>query len=168
MFALARGTIIVDCNGRVQNSTVTNTAINTSIITTSTIDMNGGVITSHGYPVNPTDVVNKDYADNLSTGGGIPTTTVTLTALVYTTAINIMTGSVMVLVKNSISGGPSATFMLSKSETYMQPSIFRMTSSSGNTSGEKLRLKWDPSTGIQLRKTGNNYDGQYFVKYISI
>lgn len=173
MFALARGTIIVDCNGRVQNSTITNSimsgsAINTTNITTSTIDMNGGVITNHGYPVNPNDVVNKIYVDSLATGGGIPLVPIVLSVQNYTLAINITSGSILVLVKNSIAGGPSGTFMLSKSESYMQPSITRITSSSGNLTNERLRIKWDPAEGIQLKKTGNNYDGQYLVKYLQV
>jgi len=152
-FGFSRGSNIIDCNGLVTNSSVTN----------SSIDMNGGVITSHGTPLNGTDVVNKDYVDNNAL---IPVATVNLLSTVYSTIINIQSGSIIVLVKNVVSDGPAATFLLSKNEPSREASVFRMTSSDGVLSQEKLEIRWFPSTGIEIRKTGVNYDGQYKVKYI--
>ena len=61
-FSLFNGTSKITCN---------------SSITNSTIDMNGGVITSHGTPVLGSDVVNKSYVDSL-TSSGVPSVIVTL------------------------------------------------------------------------------------------
>ena len=159
MLGLSRGTYIIDCNSKIQNSSVINTSIN----------MSGGVITNHGTPVNPTDSVNKAYVDSISSGGQavIPTTVVTLISTNYAQAITVLSGSLLVLVKNIVTNGPSATFLLSKSEPGHEPSVTRLTSSSNNITGEKLRIKWDPNTYIQLRKTGVSSDGDYLVKYIS-
>ena len=74
----------------------------------------------------------------------------------------------MIFVKNVVEGGPSATFMASKSESYMEGSIARLTSSSGNVSLEKLRIKWEPESPIKIRKTGENFDGLYKIKIIGI
>lgn len=155
-FAITRGTHIVDCNGQVTNSSITN----------STINMNGGVITSHGTPVNGSDVGNKDYIDSRISGTGIPIVTVTLTNTNYMTAVAIQSGAILLLIKNVVTNGPSATFMLSKSEGTREASIFRFTSSDGLNTNEKLNVKWEIGTGIELHKTGINYDGEYRIKYI--
>lgn len=154
-FAITRGTHIVDCNGQVRNSTITN----------STVDMNGGVISSHGTPVNGSDVVNKDYVDGFLVGG-VPSVTITLTGVTYTSIISTQSGSILLLIKNLVTNGPAATFLLSKSEAGREASVARFTSSDGLNTNEKLDVRWDPNTGIELHKTGLNYDGQYRIKYI--
>ncbi len=153
-FGFSRGTNIIDCNGLVTNSSISN----------SSIDMNGGVITSHGTPVNGTDVANKDYVDSKT----LPVANISLLGTVYSTAINVQSGSLILLVKNLVSDGPSATFLLSKNEPSREASVFRMTSSDGVATNEKLEIRWFPSTGIELRKTGLNYDGQYTIKYLIV
>lgn len=155
-FAITRGTLVVSCNGQVTNSSITD----------SSIDMNGGVITSHGAPVNGTDVVNKDYADSISGGGGVPFSTITLTGTTPYIALAAFKGSVMLLVKNVVTDGPSATFILSKSEQAREASIARMTSCDGLTTAEKLDVIWLPNEEIKIFKTGNGYNGNYQVKYI--
>lgn len=154
-FAISRGTHIVDCNGQVNNSSISN----------STIDMNGGTITSHGTPVDGSDVANKDYVDGLLVGG-VPFVTITLVGVLYTTIISTQSGSIMLLIKNLVTNGPAATFLLSKSEAGREPSVARFTSSDGLNTNEKLDVRWDPNNGIELHKTGFNYDGQYRIKYI--
>lgn len=158
-FATTRGTLFVDCNGKVNNSSITD----------SSIDMNGGVITSHGAPINATDVVNKEYADSISGGGGgggVPITTITLTGTTQYIALAVFKGSVMLLVTNVITDGPSATFLLSKSEQDREASVARMTSCDGLTTAEKLDVNWLPNEEIKIFKTGNGYNGDYQVKYI--
>lgn len=155
-FAITRGTLFVSCNGQVTNSSITD----------SSIDMNGGVITSHGAPVNGTDVVNKDYADSISGGGGVPFSTITLTDQIPYIALAAFKGSVMLLVKNVVTDGPSATFILSKSEPNREASISRMTSCDGLVGGAKLDVIWPPTQPIQIFKTDNGYNGDYQVKYI--
>lgn len=153
MFALSRGTIIVDCGSKVQNSSISN----------STIDMSGTPIINHPEPTLDHEVANKSYVDNVS-----PEFLVNIVSTVYTQAITIDTGTIMIFVKNVVEGGPSATFMASKSEKYMDASITRLTSSSGNVSLEKLRIKWDPEENIKIRKTGENYDGLYKIKILVV
>ena len=55
MFSVKKGTIYLDCQSKITNSSIFN----------SSIDMNGGVITSHGTPVSALDVVNKGYVDSV-------------------------------------------------------------------------------------------------------
>ena len=154
-FAISRGNHIIDCNGKVINSTIENTSI----------DMNGGVITSHGAPVDPGDVVNKTYVDSLA--AGIPLIDITLSSTNYTSALPlVLQGDIYISVKSLVSGGPSGTFQLSKAHPSRGTSYTRTTSSSGLTSNERLEIKWDPNAGIEVRKNGINYDGVYRIKYI--
>lgn len=155
MSAFSRGTYIIECNSKVKNSSITE----------STIDMDGGVITNHGIPINGTDVVNKDYVDS-ATGTGIPTVTITLSGTSFVTILSEQKGDIFISVKNIITNGPSASFQLSKSEASKQSSYVRMSSSAGLNTQEKLDIRWSPNSGIELKKTGVNYDGDYKVKYI--
>lgn len=155
MFGFFRGNGVLTCNSQISNSQ----------ITTSTIDMNSGVITSHGAPVNGSDVVNKTYVDSLTTSG-IPSVTVTLTNTAYSSVLSATSGMIILLIKNQVTNGPSAVFMIGKSESTQEPAFFKPIDKQGLTSGEHLELKWDTGTGVQMRKTGNNYNGNYDVKYI--
>lgn len=150
-FAISRGNHIIDCNGYVINSSIEK----------SSIDMNGEVITSHGTPVNGTDVVNKDYINNL-----ISFEIVTLTGIDFTTILSHTEGDIFISVKNIIPNGPSGSFQLSKSEPSRYSSYTRMSSSAGITTNERLDIRWNPNTGIELKKTGIGYDGEYRIKYI--
>lgn len=155
-FSISRGNHIIDCNGKVLNSSIEN----------SNIDMNGGVITSHGTPLNSTDVVNKAYVDSI-TASGIPLIILSLFSVNYTNILpTVLSGDIFISVKNIVSGGPSASFQLSKSESSKYPSYTRISSSSGINTNEKIDIKWDPGINIQIRKTGQNYDGDYKIKYI--
>lgn len=156
-YAFTRGTHYLDCN-----STVTN-----SVITTSTIDMNNGVISSHGTPVNGTDVVNKDYVDATISSLN-PVYIITLTGTAYTLVVNLFKGVVKMQVKNVITGGPSAVFELAKSESSQDPGYSRTMSSAGLTTNERLHARWVPGGGIEIKKSGVNYDGQYRVKIDSL
>lgn len=149
MFSLSRGNNVIECNGAVSNSA---------------IDMNGGVITNHAEPSNGTDVVNKNYVDS-----SIPPVSVfSLNGTSLSLLVQLESGSVMIVVKNIIYNGPAATFLASKSESHREPSISRFTSSSGMNTQEKLVLTWNPGEGINIRKTGINYDGEYRAKIILI
>lgn len=164
-FAFSSGTISLDCNSTVNNATVTNTGISSSNITTSSIDMNGNVITNSGLPVNPGDLASKAYVDSLSSAAGL-LVYVTLTGIATTTIITDVDGSVMLTVKNVVSGGPAATFMVSKNESTRYPNITRTSSSAGLTTEERLKITWDPGQPLKLFKTGLNYDGVYKCKLI--
>lgn len=153
-FAFTRGRIIAECNSTITDSSITN----------STIDMNGGIITSAGTPINGTDVANKDYVDSVSSGIGI--IIITLTNTFYTTILSNQEGNLQLYIKNLVTNGPSASFTLSKSEPSRQTSYVRTTSSSGLNTLEKLDIRWNPNSGVELKKTGINYDGDYQIKYI--
>jgi hypothetical protein len=156
-FALVKGTIKAICNSVFSNGT----------ITTSTIDMNGGVITSGGAPVNPGDLVTKAYVDGLSSGG-IPSTYITLTSTTYTMALSaVLKGQIQIFIIPIVSdNAPGATFILSKNNQTRECCLTRLTSSCGVTTQERLQARWRPNFGIEIRKDGNGYDGQYQIKYI--
>jgi hypothetical protein len=164
-FAFKKGTIALDCSSTINNSTVTNTGISSSSITTSTIDMGGNVITNSGTPINPGDLANKAYVDSLSSAAGL-LVSITLTGTTPTTIVSDLAGSVMLTIKNTISGGPGATFMVSKNESTRYPSMTRTSSSAGLVSFERLKIVWDPGQPLKLFKTGLNYDGLYKCKLI--
>lgn len=149
MASLSRSNAIIDCGGKITNST---------------IDMNGDVITNHGTPTNGTDVVNKDYVD--SSTGGVPSISVTLTGTNFTTILSAQSGVFQIYIKNVVTDGPSGAFSLCKSEATRETSFFRFASSPGATTEERLDIRWSPNSGIELRKTGVNYDGDYNIKYI--
>lgn len=154
MFALSKGNHIVDCGGKVNNSSITD----------STIDMNGGVITSHGTPLNSLDVVNKAYVDSAVTSS-VLTTVVTLSGNSYVSIpLSILTGQIRLSIKNIITDGPSASFEIAKSSDTSQAAVSRISSIAGITSYERLELQWLPGSTIQIRKTNINYDGDYKIK----
>lgn len=154
--SLIRGSLYLDCGSLVNKSTITN-----SSIYTSTINMNGGVITNLGVPVNLTDSVNKQYVDDLVSG--VNTIYITLTNTVYTTVSSFTSGTATLDVKNVVSGGPSATFNISKNDQTRFANPTRLTSQAGNTTNEKLEIDWSPNGPLRIKKTGTNYDGQYKI-----
>ena len=164
-FAFSKGTISLDCNSTVNNTTVTITGISSSNITNSTIDMAGGIITGSGTPVFPTDVPNKAYVDGISTSAGY-ITTITLTGTAKTIIIPDLLGNISIEIYSLVSGGPGAVFAVSKNHSTRYPSLTRTGSSSGLVTEEKLNITWDPGTELKLSKTGLNYDGLYQCKLI--
>jgi hypothetical protein len=143
-------------NSRIQNGSVFS----------SDIDMDTGVITNHGTPVAGTDVVNKDYCDG-NTTSSIPVITITLLAQTWNNILpTVLDGEVSISIKNVVLFGPCARFTLCKNEQSRQASIVRWSSTAGITTEERLEVRWQPNTGIEVRKNGNGYDGDYNVKYI--
>jgi hypothetical protein len=128
----------------------------------STINMSGGIITSHAQPLLPTDVANKEYVD-LRTSSSDPPLIIALTGTVFTVIASDLSGNFTINIKNVVVDGPSATFLLAKSSSTRYPAYTRNVSMSGATSNEKLDVSWDPGSGVKLRKTGVNYDGDYKV-----
>jgi hypothetical protein len=165
-FSLFKGTTIASCNSLIQNSNITTTAISRSSINSTTINMNGGVIVNAGTPVNPTDVVNKNYVDNALTNYDIYN--ITLTNTNFTQIIPKLFGSITLNVTSNVSGGPSATFSASKNTANKYPSIVRFTSGAGIGTYERLEISWPPNSGILLRKNGVNYDGGYICNLVAI
>ncbi|HEY9703578.1 MAG TPA: hypothetical protein V6C58_14110 [Allocoleopsis sp.] len=159
-FAFSKGNYHLTCGAKIQDSVITN----------STIDMGGNRITNVGDPIDPQDAATKAYVDSVGGGGGggseLVTVTVTLTGTSYTTIASDLQGDIYISVKNIISNGPSANFQVSKSEASRYPSYTRLTSSAGLTTLERLEVQWNPSSPLQLRKTGTAYNGMYRVKMI--
>lgn len=61
------------------------------------------------------------------------------------------------------SGFPCALFSIAKNTRINTPSIVRLTGSPGLITGEKLELRWNANSTIELHKSGNGYDGTYNV-----
>jgi hypothetical protein len=152
----------------VEYSSHSNAFVDEGRVYNSSIDMVTGIITIHLDPINDLDVANKRYVDNNSGGGGGGTSiNVILTGTGYTDIILQTEGSFVVSVKNTMSNGPSASFMISKSSPTRGCSVTRVTSCSGDSTYEKLDIKWDSNDYIKLHKTGSSYDGTYKVVYFS-
>jgi len=125
--------------------------------------MNSQVITSIGTPVNSSDSVPKNYVDNL-----IAIKIINLTGTNYTTILPNTSGDLTISVVSLVTNGPCGKFFVCKSNpNNVEANITRINSSAGTTSLEKLQIRWLPNSGIELYKTGNGYDGQYRIKYIS-
>lgn len=141
-------------NGIIEDGIVRNSDINTS-----TIDMNNGVITTHGTPVNNLDVVNKLYIDNR-----IKTFTINLSGTSPTVLpISITKGSLTLSIFSIINNGPTASFNLNKSYTSINGAIHRTNASAGQSSYERLMMDWPSGGTPRIYKTGTNYDGIYQI-----
>lgn len=152
MFAFAKGNYFITAGSRIIGAL---------------IDMSGGIISNHAQPILPSDVANKEYVDlRIPIGPNAPVI-ITLTGTNYTTISTQLTGNFMISVKNVVVNGPSATFTVVKSNSSSYPGCARISSFPGTTSNEKLDISWDPGSGIKLKKTGNNYDGNYSIFFIN-
>lgn len=154
-------------SGQIQNVNIINSSISGSSITTSSLDMNMQKITSVQNPVNPQDAATKSYVDAL----GISILDINLSGTNFSLVTNgthgpFLKGSYTVTITNIIFNGPAATFNVSKNETSQPGHVVRTTSSPGLLTFESLKIRWLPNTGIELQKTGTNYDGTYRIKII--
>ena len=157
------GNAFID-SGQIQNVNVLNSSITTSSITSSSLDMNMQRITSVQNPIGPQDAATKSYVDSL----GIRILDINLTGTNFVVISNnvygpFLKGSFTITVTNIIFNGPSATFNASKNETSQPGHVARSTSSPGLLTYESLKIRWRPNTGLELQKTGNNYDGTYRI-----
>lgn len=91
-----------------------------------------------------------------------------LNGVSYTSVIGNTKGSFMVAIINKVTGGPAATFSISKNEAQASPSITRISNSPGLTTNESLILQWNPNGPLQVMKNGTNYDGEYIIQIINI
>jgi hypothetical protein len=136
-------------------------------VLSSKIDMDLERITSLADPIANADAVTKFYCDTNSQNG-IPTVTVTLTSNIWNTILMNTSGTFDIIISNVISDGPCAKFTLAKSGPSRNASIQRWNSCSGTTTNERLEMRWPIGSGIELRKNGNGYDGNYKVRYLSV
>lgn len=149
----------------VTNSSIGNSFIIASAISTSSIDMlstsgNYQNITNAAMPINAHDVAIKLYVDNL----GISISNITLINTQKTTISSSKTGSFVVTVTNLVMNGPSATFHISKNSSSICGHVVRHTLSPGFTSKTALDIIWSIENGPELYKSDINYDGSYQVK----
>lgn len=135
-------------------------------ILNSHIDMNNGIIINHENPINDTDVANKRYVDQTISNIALDSIIISDVILLGTDYITIsdnLSGVYTISVRNIISGGPCGKWNAIKNDSYKNNKPDRVFSSAGLNTEERLELRWNANTGIELKKTGNNYDGQYRV-----
>lgn len=157
-----RGNFYTDCGGKMNNSTITNSNIYMKNDGSGILTMGGAKITNVALPTNPSDVATKNYVD-ISTGNVSSIIQVTLTGTNYSLITSSLSGVVSLSIKNSVSGGPSAIFNISKNEQLVIGNPTRISSSAGLNTYERLKIRWLANSGLELQKTGNNYDGIYNV-----
>lgn len=151
----------------VTNSTINNSVMTTSSIYSSSIDMlntagNYQNITNAAMPINPHDVCIKLYVDNL----GISINDFTLIGTQGTLISNSVNGSFVITITNLVLNGPSATFHITKNNQSIAGHVVRQTLSPGSGSNTTLNIEWPLNDGPRLFKSDNNYDGSYRVKII--
>lgn len=156
--------VFFEGNAYIDGGKVEDTQIVSSEIRLSSIDMNLQNITSVKDPINTQDAATKKYVDQTVNALGVFIKELVLTGTNYTLISNTyLKGSYSITV-NSSTNGPSATFFLSKGRSGQHPHIVRHTCSPGETTRELLELTWAPNSGIFIRKTGVNHNGNYIVK----
>lgn len=149
----------------VTNSSIGNSFIISSAISSSSIDMlstagNYQNITNAAMPINPNDVAIKLYVDNL----GISITNVNLTTTQGSMISTKMTGSYIISVTNLVMNGPSATFHITKNSPSISGHVIRQTLCPGIGSRTTLDITWPINSGPLLYKSNISYDGSYQIK----
>ncbi len=74
--------------------------------------------------------------------------------------------SILIIIQSTLSGGPYAVFSITKNKVNNYPCITKLIICFGITTLETLNLTWFPQEYIKLYKTGNNYNGNYIIRYI--
>jgi hypothetical protein len=151
-------------NAYLDASVIVNTTIGNSSIKTSSLDMldsfgNYQNITNVASPVNPHDVVIKEYIDTFTNNQ-----TIVLTGTNGTLISSILYGSYIITIKNIVNNGPSAIYNLSKKNSSVLPHRIRINSCPDIASSTYLNVTWDISSGIFLSKSTGSFDGSYDIK----
>lgn len=141
-----------------------NTIVKNGKVINSDIDMNQKVISKHGEPLENTDVVNKTYCDQ-NTAGVLPVANVFLSSNNWSLALPFVSGALDISVFSTVENGPCGSFLLTKNSPGRHPTIVRTTSTAGSITNERLEVRWGMFSGVELRKTGSLYDGQYRLRY---
>lgn len=103
-------------------------------------------------------------------GGGsseLVTVSVVLVSTDWTELVAEGEGDFIISVRNGVVDGPCAKFFIAKNSTSAGASCVRANSCAGITTHERIELRWLANSSMEIRKTGDNYDGSYTVKYIA-
>jgi hypothetical protein len=173
--SLMRGNYYLDCNSRINTSTITNTNIYMKNDGSGVLDMGGAVIHNAGTPSiispNLTDVVNVQFLQQYIGQATSNVYQLVLSGTIWSvpTSLSLTSGSLFINIRalniDGSAGGPSATFSVSKSTSSITGNPTRITSCGGLNTGEKLMVRWLSNSNIQFQKTGSNYDGTYEVQF---
>lgn len=112
------------------------------------------------------DIATKDYVDiqireNLT--NKLVGQTFNLFGTEFTDLFPMRPGSYFISINPLIENGPTASFIVAKSNSFDTGSVVKLASHPGHNSEEQLELVWQPNSKIQLRKSGFAYDGLYLV-----
>jgi hypothetical protein len=150
-------------------STIGNIKVVEGAIEDSDINMSGGIIINHEDPINPTDVANKRYVDNMGGGSGIGGTVIN-NVLTGTTWYNIILDTeaprgiiTLHIIYTGGDGGPMATFTIIRSKQNIDGTVSYGYRVKGETTGEFLEVRWLNGSGVDIRKTNNGYNGMYKI-----
>ena len=132
------------------------------------VDFNLKNFTNIPPPVLPSDTVDKSFVENTIKNvmnvkfGGI---VVNLKDDESSEITPMKPGSYIVTVSSYVRGGPTATFLISKSGDSVAASIVKATDCPGLDSQVQLQLQWPDQGKLMLRKTGPFFDGDYLVDF---
>lgn len=137
-------------------------------ITQSQLDMNLSNITQVADPINNFDAANKKYVD-FQLFQSIRYLELNLTGTNnYITIAPDLYGSFYITVTGKDEGSPTAVFAISKNhrDNSLNNNGNRISNYSGYNTQEQIIIRWLNNSGIQIAKSGNNYNGVYIIKII--
>ena len=130
-------------------------------------EIDGCSITNLPNPIQPTDAVNKQYVDGLSSS--LSAIMVPLIGTDDSLLSNQKTGNWYIKVNHStfMSGAPMLTSFIAKNDAldteFAQVDLISL---HGKVTGESIIFKWESNSNLYISKTGTNYDGTYSVTII--
>ncbi len=130
-------------------------------------EIDGCTITNLPNPIQPTDAVNKQYVDGISSS--LSAILVPLIGTDDSLLSNQKTGNWYIKVNHAtfMSGAPMLTSFIAKNDAldteFAQVDLINL---HGKVTGESIIFKWESNSNLYISKTGNNYDGTYSVTII--